>query len=77
MITFFIHAKPMMNGKVVELTVYEGTYKGDKVPMGSVSFEAPQWELFRELLIAGMRSTRVPVEMMDGTRPKIPADKVH
>ncbi len=69
MITFFLHARPMMNGKIVELTAYEGTHKGKQnVAMGSISFTAQQWELFRGVIIAGINHCRVPVEFLDGTR---------
>ncbi len=70
MIHFYLEARPMMSGRIVELSFYNGSRKGPKLPLGSITLEAPEWEALRQIIIAGMRKVRVPMELMDGTRRK-------
>lgn len=74
MIGFYLHARPMMNGQIVELVVYRGSREGDKTPLGSLSFDRSEWDAFRTVIIGGMRAAgyaRVPIEFMDGTRREL------
>lgn len=70
--SFYLHARPMQGGRIVELAVYEGEHQGKtNTLLGAVTFDAAQWEDFRAILIGGMRVAahlRVPVTMLDGTR---------
>lgn len=71
MIPFYLEARPMMEGRIIEFTVYRGTHEGKKTALGSLSFDQLEWESFRPLIIGGMRAAalaRVPIELMDGTR---------
>lgn len=74
MISFYLHARPMRNGQIVELTVYRGSRDGKKTALGSLSFDRFEWDSFRTLVIGGMRAAsyaRVPIEFMDGTRREL------
>ena len=71
MIPFYLEARPMMEGRIIELTVYHGTHEGKKVALGSLSFDQLEWESFRPIIIGGMRAAslvRIQVTFMDGTR---------
>ncbi len=76
MIHFYLEARPMMNGRLVELSFYNGKRKGLKLPLGSLTLEAAEWEALRQIIIAGMSKVRIPVQIMDGTRRK-PPDNVN
>ncbi len=74
MISFYLHARPMKNGRLVELVVYRGSRDGDKKPLGSLTFDRFEWDAFRTVVIGGMRAAsyaRVPIEFMDGTRREL------
>lgn len=77
MIGFYFHARPMMNGRIVELAVYRGgREQHDKLPLGTLSFDRSEWGAFRTVVIGGMRAAsyaRVPIEFMDGTRRELGA----
>lgn len=67
---FFLHARWMMNGRMVEFSVNRG-HQHDHKRLGVVSFEPDEWEAFRPLVVGGMRAAgfaRIKVEMMDQTR---------
>ncbi len=74
MIHFYLHARPTMGDKLVELVVYRGTHAGKKTPLGAVSFDREEWDAFRQVIIGGMRAAsyaRIPIEFMDGTKREL------
>jgi hypothetical protein len=81
MIGFYFHARPMMNGHLVELAVYRGgREQHDTLPVGTLSFDRSEWDAFRTVIIGGMRAAsyaRVPIEFMDGTRRELGAGVSH
>jgi len=69
MITFYMEARPHMKGALVELRIYQGSHAGEKLSLGEGQvFDRAQWEAFRPLLVAGIKNSRVPTELHDGTR---------
>lgn len=71
MISFYLQAVPMMNGQIVELRAFTGTKKNRGAPMGSWTLQREEWELMRVLLIAGIKNSRIPTELLDQTRRKL------
>ena len=73
MIGFRFEARHMMNGRIVEFSVFRGHQAADAKPLGALTFEADEWEEFRPIVINGMRAAgylKIPVEFMDQTRQK-------
>lgn len=71
MLTFYLEARPHMNGGLVEFTIYQGSHAGTKRRLGEPTyFERVEWEAFRTLIIAGIKNSRIPTELHDGTRRK-------
>ncbi len=77
MIGFYFHARPMMDGRLVELVVYRGGRDDpNKLALGTLNFDRDEWQAFRPVIIGGMRAAsyaRVPIEFMDGTRRELGA----
>jgi len=70
MTDFFLQARWMMEGRMVEFSVNRGT-QADHTKLGEVAFEPDEWEAFRPIIVGGMRAAsyaRIKVEMMDQTR---------
>ena len=73
MLTFYLEARPHMNGRLVEFTIYRGSHAGEKSPLGQPTiFERAEWETFRTLIIADIKNSRIPTELHDGTRREKP-----
>ncbi len=73
MIQFYLEARSVQQGRLIELMVYNGTREGQKIALGLVAFTAEEWHKFRPLIVGGMRAAglaRVPVAFMDQTTHK-------
>ncbi len=70
MIGFYLEAREVQNGRMVELVVYHGSKEGSKIPLGLLSFSPDEWKAFRPMIIGGMRTAalaRVPFQLQDQT----------